>query len=79
MSLKDKFSDFLNEIEQMEKDNEKLNKDINELEKEKAEEWKKFNTDTHMLVQIKELKEAEIKFHGEYKEGGKHSEDKKWV
>ena len=51
MSLKDRFADFLSEIEQTEKVNEKLTEDIQKLEKEQAEGWKKFDTDTHILVE----------------------------
>ena len=56
MSLKDKFSDFLNEIEQMEKDNENLTEDLVLLEKEKADAYKNFDTDTHVLVEKESLK-----------------------
>ena len=50
MSLKDRFADFLNEIEQTEKGNM-----VEKLEKEQAEGWKKFDTDTHVLVKIETL------------------------
>ena len=53
--LANDFTDFLSKVEQMEKDNEKLNEDIQKLEKEKAEGWRKFNTDTHILMDRKEL------------------------
>ena len=53
--LANDFADFLSKVEQMEKDNEKLNEDIQKLEKEKAEGWRKFNTDTHILMEREEL------------------------
>ena len=53
--LANDFTDFLSKVEQMEKDNEKLNEDIQKLEKEKAEGWRKFNTDTHILMDREEL------------------------
>ena len=58
-SLKDNFTEFLSEVEQMEKDNEKLTKDIQKLEKEQAEGWKKFNTDTHILLKRETLVDIE--------------------
>ena len=54
-TLANNFTDFLSKVEQMENDNEKLNKDIQKLEKERAEGWKKFNTDTHILMNRDEL------------------------
>ena len=36
-TIKDRFSSFLSEIEQMEEDNKKLNEDVRELEKEKSD------------------------------------------
>ena len=53
--LANDFTDFLSKVEQMEKDNEKLNEDIQKLEKQKAEGWRKFNTDTHILMEREEL------------------------
>ena len=53
--LKDRFADFLGEVEQTQKDNEKLTEDIQKLEKEQADGWKKFNTDTHILVEKDKL------------------------
>ena len=55
MSLKDRFADFLNEIEQTEKGNTILVNMVEKLEKEQAEGWKKFDTDTHVLVKIETL------------------------
>ena len=55
MSLKDRFADFLSEIEQMQKNNETLTEGIQKLEKEQDEGWKKFNTDTHILVEKDKL------------------------
>jgi len=54
--LHDRFANFLSEIEQMEKDNEKLTEDIQQLEKEKTDGYSKFNTETHALIKEKNLK-----------------------
>ena len=54
-TLANDFTDFLSKVEQMEKDNEKLTEDIRQLEKDKAEGWRKFNTDTHILMDREEL------------------------
>ena len=43
------------DIEQLQKDNKKLNDDILILEKERDEAYKSFNTDTHILVNIHSL------------------------
>ena len=42
---------LISEITQIEEDNKKLNEDILELEKEKAEGYKSFNTETHVLIE----------------------------
>ena len=55
-AIKVRFSNFLSEIEQMEEDNKKLNEDISVLEKEKADGYSKFDTETHVLVERKTLK-----------------------
>ena len=52
MTYREKFEDFLNEIEQMEKDNKTLNEQLLALEKTIEEGLKKFNTETHILVEI---------------------------
>ena len=39
------------DIEQLEKDNKKLNEDLQALEKERDEGYKSFNTDTHILIE----------------------------
>ena len=49
---------FISEITQMEMDNKKLNEDIRELEKEKVEGYKTFNTETHVLVEREVLQSA---------------------
>ena len=54
--LHDRFANFLSEIEQMEKDNEKLTEDIQQLEKEKTDGYSKFNTETHALIKREDLK-----------------------
>ena len=41
---------MISEFEQVVRDNTKLNEDIQALEKEKVDGYKKFNTDTHILV-----------------------------
>ena len=56
-NLIETLTSFISEITQMEKDNKKLNEDIRELEKEKAEGYKKFNTDTHILLEKDKLDE----------------------
>ena len=43
------------DIEQLEQDNKKLNKDLQALEKERGEAYKSFNTETHILVDRDEL------------------------
>ena len=50
-NYKDKFESFLSDVDQMEKDNKKLNEDILALEKEKREGYKTFNTETHILIE----------------------------
>ena len=42
---------YKDEIEQVEKDNNKLNEDLQSLEKERDEGYKSFNTDTHILIE----------------------------
>ena len=49
--IKVRFSNFLNEIEQMEENNKTLKEDLEVLEKEKTEGYSKFNTDTHILIE----------------------------
>ena len=47
---------YKDEIEQVEKDNNKLNEDLQALEKERDEGYKSFNTDTHILIERDVLK-----------------------
>lgn len=61
-NIKDRFTNFLSEVEQLESDNKKLNDDILALEKdiialkeEKENGYKTFNTNTHVLVSIDRL------------------------
>lgn len=68
MLLKDRFADFLNEIEQIQKDNEKLNEDILALQKEKAEGYDKFNTETHILIERRVLEDVSQTLDGAYDE-----------
>lgn len=42
---------YKDEIEQVEKNNNKLNEDLQALEKERDEGYKSFNTDTHILIE----------------------------
>ena len=51
--IKVRFSNFLSEIEQMEEDNQTLTENLHQLEKEKKEGYKSFNTKTHVLVERK--------------------------
>ena len=43
--------DFQSEVEQQQKDNNKLTEDIKTLEDEQREGYKTFNTDTHILIE----------------------------
>ena len=54
-NLTETLKSFISQIAQMEKDNEWLNEDIKEMEKEKAEGYKTFNTETHILVERNKL------------------------
>jgi hypothetical protein len=54
-NLTETLKSFISQIAKMEKDNEWLNEDIKEFEKEKAEAYKKFDTDTHILVEREKL------------------------
>ena len=57
-NLTETLTTFISQITQMEKDNEKLNEDIRAIEKEKAEGYKTFNTDTHILLKRDDLDEV---------------------
>lgn len=51
---------YRDEIEQVEKNNKKLNEDLQALEKERDKGYKSFNTDTHILIErdvLKSIKE----------------------
>ena len=56
-NLTDTLTTLISEITQMEQDNKKLNEDIREIEIEKREGYKKFDTDTHILVERKFLED----------------------
>ena len=56
-NLTDTLTTLISEITQMEKDNAKLNEDIRAIEIEKKEGYKKFDTDTHILVERKFLQD----------------------
>ena len=50
-NITENLTKLISEITQMEKDNLKLNEDIRAIEKDKEEAYKKFDTDTHVLVE----------------------------
>ena len=59
-NLVSRIQQYRDEIEQVEKNNNKLNEDLQALEKEKDEGYKSFNTDTHILIErdvLKSIKE----------------------
>ena len=56
-NLTDTLTTLISEITQMEQDNKKLNEDIRAIEIEKKEGYKKFDTDTHILVERKTLQD----------------------
>ena len=59
-NLVSRIQQYRDEIEQVEKNNNKLNEDLQALEKEKDEGYKPFNTDTHILIErdvLKSIKE----------------------
>ncbi len=49
-NLVSRIQQYRDEIEQVEKNNKKLNEDLKALEKERDEGYKSFNTDTHILI-----------------------------
>ena len=55
-NLVSRIQQYRDEIEQVEKDNNKLNEDLQALEKERDEGYKSFNTDTHILIERDVLK-----------------------
>ena len=55
-NLVSRIQQYRDEIEQVEKYNNKLNEDLQALEKEKDEGYKSFNTDTHILIERDVLK-----------------------
>jgi len=55
-NLVSRIQQYRDEIEQVEKNNNKLNDDLEALEKEKDEGYKSFNTDTHILIERDVLK-----------------------
>ena len=57
-NLTETLKSFISQIAQMEKDNEWLNEDIKEMEKEKAEGYKTFNTETHILVEREKIEDV---------------------
>ena len=56
-NLTETLTSFISQITQMESNNKKLNEDIRELEKEKEQGYKTFNTDTHILLKRDDLDE----------------------
>ena len=57
-NITENLTKLISQITQMEKDNLKLNEDIRAIEKEKAEGYKTFNTETHILVEREKLQSA---------------------
>ena len=50
-NLVSRIQQYRDEVEQVEKNNNKLNEDLKALEKERDEGYKSFNTDTHILIE----------------------------
>ena len=50
-NLVSRIQQYRDEIEQVEKNNNKLNDDLKALEKERDEGYESFNTDTHILIE----------------------------
>ena len=50
-NLVSRIQQYRDEIEQVEKDNNKLNEDLQALEKQRDEGYESFNTDTHILIE----------------------------
>ena len=50
-NLVSRIQQYRDEVEQVEKNNNKLNDDLKALEKERDEGYKSFNTDTHILIE----------------------------
>ena len=50
-SLVSRIRKYRDDVEQVEKDNKKLNEDLQALEKERDKGYKSFNTDTHILIE----------------------------
>ena len=50
-NLVSRIQQYRDEIEQVEKDNNKLNEDLQALEIDRDEGYKSFNTDTHILIE----------------------------
>ena len=53
--ITEQLTELISEFTQIERDNAKLNEDIQTLEQEKADGYKKFNTATHILIGRKTL------------------------
>ena len=56
MSITEKLTGLISEITQLEKDNKTLNEQLLDLEKDKTEGYKSFDTETHILVEKEFLK-----------------------
>ena len=56
MSITEKLMGLISEITQLEKDNKTLNEQLLDLEKDKTEGYKSFDTETHILVEKEFLK-----------------------
>ena len=57
-NVTDSLTKLISEITQIEKNNTTLNEQLLSLEKEKREGYKSFNTETHVLVERKALREV---------------------
>ena len=58
MSIVEKLTGLISEVTQLERDNKTLNEQLLELEKDKSEGYKSFNTETHILVGKEFLKDT---------------------
>ena len=55
MSIVEKLTGLISEVTQLERDNKILNEQLLELENEKSEGYKSFNTKTHVLLKREDL------------------------
>ena len=55
MNIVEQLTGFISEVTQLERDNKILNEQLLELENEKSEGYKSFNTKTHVLLKREDL------------------------